>query len=191
MTKIFSKVTGMDVWAYDISRRPDKSLSNGRPKLDRLSELNKQGDAINPVTHEPTEYLNVNVNQFRYVFDINHCSNGTNLNTHGIKWSINDNINSAIKINEYSSVSTFPNVMFYGDEVYLAPQPNTTPTRSDSKTPFTTKTAGIKILYQSGIVQYRRGYSAILFEVENGYRIPRGAILKATPLVQIVFSCML
>ena len=71
MAKIFSKVTGMDVWAYDVSRRPDKSLSNGRPKLDHLSVLNKQGDAVNPATHEPTEYLNVNVNQFRYVFDIN------------------------------------------------------------------------------------------------------------------------
>ena len=56
MTRLFSKVTGMDVWAYDVSRRPDKSLSNGRPKLDHYSELNKQGDAINPVTHEPTEY---------------------------------------------------------------------------------------------------------------------------------------
>ena len=94
MARIFSKVTGMDVWAYDVSRRPDKSLSNGRPKLDHLSELNKQGDAINPVTHEPTEYLNENINQFRYAFDINHCSNGTVLNTHGVKWSINDNINS-------------------------------------------------------------------------------------------------
>ena len=59
----------MDVWAYDVSRRPDKSLSNGKPKLDRLSVLNTQGDAINPVTHEPTEYLNETVNQFRCVFD--------------------------------------------------------------------------------------------------------------------------
>lgn len=191
MAKIFSKVTGMDVWAYDISRRPDKSLSNGRPKLDRLSVLNTQGDAINPVTHEPTEYLNENVNQFRYVFDINHCSNGNNLNTHGIKWSINDNIDSAIKINDYSSVSKFPNIMFYGDEIYIAPQPNKNPSRSDSKTPFTTKSAGIKILYQSGIVQYRRGYSAILFEVENGYKIPKGAIVKATPQVQNEFTGML
>ena len=54
MTRIFSKVTGMDVWAYDVSRRPDKSLSNGRPKLDHYTEINKQSDTINPVTHEPT-----------------------------------------------------------------------------------------------------------------------------------------
>ena len=191
MTKLISKVTGMDFWAYDISRRPDKTLSNGRPKLDHLSVLNKQGDAVNPATHEPSEYLNVNVNQFRYVFDINHCSNGVVLNTHGIKWSINDNIDSSIKADDYSSVLKFANVMFYGDEVYIEPQPSSHPSRSDSKTPFTTKSAGIKILYQSGIVQYRRGYSAILFEVENGYKIPKGAIVKATPQVQNEFSGML
>lgn len=191
MTKLISKVPGMDFWAYDISRRPDKSLSNGRPKLDHLSVLNKQGDAVNPATHEPSEYLNVNVNQFRYVFDINHCSNGVVLNTHGIKWSINDNIDSSIKTDDYSSVLKFTNVMFYGDEVYIEPQPSSHPSRSDSKTPFTTKTAGIKILYQSGIVQYRRGYSAILFEVEQGYKIPKGAIVKATPQVQNDFSGML
>ena len=191
MTKLISKVTGMDFWAYDISRRPDKSLSNGRPKLDHLSVLNKQGDAVNPATHEPSEYLNVNVNQFRYVFDINHCSNGVPFNTHGIKWSINDNINSSIKPEDYSSVAKFANVMFYGDEVYVEPQPSSHTSRPDSKTPFTTKSAGIKILYQSGIVQYRRGYSAILFEVENGYKIPKGAIVKATPQVQNDFSGML
>ena len=191
MTKLISKVPGMDFWAYDISRRPDKTLSNGRPKLDHLSVLNKQGDAVNPATHEPTEYLNVNVNQFRYVFDINHCSNGVVLNTHGIKWSINDNIDSSIKTDDYSSVLKFANVMFYGDEVYIEPQPSSHPSRSDSKTPFTTKSAGIKILYQSGIVQYRRGYSAILFEVEQGYKIPKGAIIKATPQVQNDFSGML
>ena len=191
MTKLFSKVTGVDIWAYDVSRRPDKSLSNGRPKLDHLSVLNKQYDAINPATHEPTEYLNVNVNQFRYVFDINHCSNGVVLNTHGIKWSINDNIDGSIKTNDYSSVLKFADVMFYGDEVYIEPQPSSHASRSDSKTPFTTKSAGIKILYQSGIVQYRRGYSAILFEVENGYKIPKGAIVKATPQVQNDFSGML
>ena len=191
MTKLISKVPGMDFWAYDISRRPDKSLSNGRPKLDHLSVLNKQGDTVNPATHEPSEYLNVNVNQFRYVFDINHCSNGVVLNTHGIKWSINDNIDSSIKTDDYSSVLKFANVMFYGDEVYIEPEPNSHSSRSDSKTPFTTKSAGIKILYQSGIVQYRRGYSAILFEVENGYKIPKGAIIKATPQVQNDFSGML
>lgn len=191
MTKLISKVTGMDFWAYDISRRPDKTLSNGRPKLDHLSVLNKQGDAVNPATHEPTEYLNVNVNQFRYVFDINHCSNGVPFNTHGIKWSINDNINSSIKPEDYSSVAKFADVMFYGDEVYVEPQPSSHTSQPDSKTPFTTKSAGIKILYQSGIVQYRRGYSAILFEVENGYKIPKGAIVKATPQVQNDFSGML
>ena len=191
MTKLISKVTGMDFWAYDISRRPDKTLSNGRPKLDHLSVLNKQGDAVNPATHEPSEYLNVNVNQFRYVFDINHCSNGVPLNTHGIKWSINDGVDSSIKTDDYSSVLKFANVMFYGDEVYIETQPSSHSSRSDSKTPFTTKSAGIKILYQSGIVQYRRGYSAILFEVENGYKIPKGAIIKATPQVQNDFSGML
>lgn len=191
MTKLISKVTGMDFWAYDVSRRPDKSLSNGRPKLDHLSVLNKQGDAVNPATHEPSEYLNENINQFRYVFDINHCSNGVPLNTHGIKWSINDNIDSSIKTDDYSSVLKFANVMFYGDEVYIETQPGSHSSRSDSKTPFTTKSAGIKILYQSGIVQYRRGYSAILFEVEPGYKIPKGAIIKATPQVQNDFSGML
>lgn len=191
MAKLFSKVTGMDVWAYDVSRRPDKSLSNGRPKLDHLSALNTQGDAINPVTHEPTEYLNENINQFRYAFDINHCSNGTVLNTHGVKWSINDNINSSIKLADYASVEKYNNVIFEGDEIYIEPKPNTTPSRSDSKTPFTIKTAGIKVLYQTGIVQYRRGYAVVLFEVENGYKIPKGAIVKATPQVQNDFTGML
>ena len=144
MARIFSKVTGMDVWAYDVSRRPDKTLSNGRPKLDHYSELNTQGDAINPVTHEPTEYLNENINSFRIVFDINHCSNGTILNTHGIKWSINNPINGSIKTNDYTSVAKYTDVIFVGDELYIEPQPNTTPTRSTSNTPFTTKTAGIK-----------------------------------------------
>lgn len=188
MTKLFSKVTGMDVWAYDVSRRPDKSLSNGRPKLDHLSVLNTQGDTINPVTHEPTEYLNETINQFRYAFDINHCSNGTVLNTHGVKWSINDNINSSIKPADYASVEKYNNVIFDGDEIYIAPQSNSNPSRSDSKTPFTIKTAGIKVLYQTGIVQYRRGYSVVLFEVENGYKIPKGAIVKATPQVQDAFT---
>ena len=191
MTRIFSKVTGMDVWAYDVSRRPDKSLSNGRPKLDRLSVLNKQGDAINPVTHEPTEYLNENINQFRIAFDINHCSNGTILNTHGVKWSINNPINGAIKVNDYVSVAKYNDVIFEGDEIYIEPQPNTTPTRTTSNTPFTIKTAGIKVLYQTGIVQYRRGYAVVLFEVEKGYKIPKGAIVKATPQVQNDFSGML
>ena len=191
MVRLFSKVTGMDVWAYDVSRRPDKTLSNGRPKLDHYCEVNKQSDSINPVTHEPTEYLNENINQFRIVFDINHCSNGTELNTHGMKWSINNPINSSIKTNDYSSVAKYNNVIFDGDEIYVEPQSNKNPTRSTRNTPFTTKTTGIKILYQSGIVQYRRGYSAILFEVEKGYKIPKGAIVKATPQVQNDFSGML
>lgn len=197
MTTLTSKVPGMDVWAYDFARRPDKSLVHGQPQMGSYCEVNSRGDKLNPATHEPTEYTNSTVNSLRYAFDVNHCSSGAILVTHGIKWATSDPIDNEIQTQDYASVERFTPVMFYGEDVYIKPKlnPNTgkpmESSRRDSKTPFTTKTPGIKILYQTGIVQYRRGYGVILFELEKGYKIPTGAIIKATPKVQNDFSGML
>lgn len=194
MTILTSKVEGMDFWAYDVARRPDKTLIDGLPQLNSYSEVNTQGDKVNPVTHEPTEFTQSPINQFRYVFDVNHCSNGSDINTHGIKWTNTDPIEGLIQTKEYASVEKYNNAMFYGDDIYLKPKlnPNTgkpiDPFRKQSKTPFTTETPGIKILYQTGIVKYSQGYAVIMFEVEQGYKIPAGATITATPKVQNAFS---
>lgn len=181
MTTLSSKISGMDLWAYDIARRPDK---NKYPiMLDGYTLINKQHDTINPVTQNPTESLNQPINQFRVICDIHHTSNGNPILTHGITWTANGNIDQQISTNDYASNLRYNNAMFTGDDVYIQPK-GTNITRNVNKEPFTTETPGIAILYQTGIVQYNRGFSVVVFEVKNNYKIPINTIITATPTTQ-------
>ena len=179
MTTITSKIDGVQLWTYDIPRRPVKKLKNGKPQLLSYTNPNKQGDGLQPVTQHPTEDVNQAVNHFRIVFDVNHTSNGKPIATHGIQWKTSDSIDQQAKMNNHYSLMTFSNAMFVGDNVYIQAPPTTTVTNGETKTPFTTKTPGIKIIDQTGIIQSNRGFGVVIFEVEPGYKIPVKHTIKA------------
>ena len=181
MTTLSSKISGIDIWAYDIARRPDKTTNS--ITLNGYAKTNAQYDNINPVTQNPTENLNQPINIFRLIYDTHHISNGNPLLTHGISWTTNDNIDQQINTKDNASDLKYTNAMFIGDDVYIQAK-GTNITRNDDKVPFTTNTPGIAILYQTGIVQYNRGFSVVIFEVKDNYKIPVGTTIKATPTTQ-------
>lgn len=185
MTTVSSKIPGMNLWVYDIASRPDKKTdTNGNPQLSNYSSINTQQDTIHPVTQNPTESLTQAINQFRYVCDVNHMSNGKPIATHGIKFTLSDNLDQQIQTNNTSSNQKYANAMFFGDDIYIQAPAGTVVTQAANKTPFTTGTPGIKILDQTGIVQARQGFACVIFEVATGYKIPVGNTIKATPTIQ-------
>lgn len=181
MITLSSKIPGINIWAYDIARRPDKTTSS--ITLSGYTKTNTRYDAINPVTQNPTEGFNQPINQLRLIYDINHISNGNPILTHGITWTANGNIDQQISTNDNASDLKYNNAMFIGDDVYIQAK-GTNITRDNNKTPFTTSTPGIAILYQTGIVQYNRGFSVVVFEVKDNYKIPVGTTITATPTTQ-------
>lgn len=192
MTTLTSKIDGVQLWAYDIARRPVKDLdTKGNPQLLSYTKANPQLDELRPVTQNPTEYLNQPINSFRYVTDINHYMYGntfdtddtlTKIPTHGIKWATSDNIDQQIEVHNYYSTQKYNIVIFEGDDIYIkSPSTDDTGTDTTKKQAFTTKTTGIKILDQSGIVRHSRGSGIVIFEVQSGYKIPAGTIIKANP----------
>ena len=183
MTTITSKIDGVQLWTYDIPRRPDKKLAKGKPQLLSYTNPNTQNDGLNPVTQHPTEDINQAVNHFRIVFDVNHTSSGKPIATHGVQWTTGASIDQQIKMKKYYSLMTFNNAMFVGDDVYIQAPPTTTVANKETKTPFTTKTPGIKIIDQTGIIQNNRGFGVVIFEVEPGYKIPVKHTIKANTVV--------
>jgi len=180
MTTITSKIDGVKVWTYDFSRRPDKKPdATGNPQLSSHTQVNKQYDGIQPVTQHPTEDVNQAVNRFRIVFDVNHISNGKPIAIHGVQWTTGASIDQQIQMTNYYSLMTFNKAMFVGEDVYIQAPPTTTVTNNQSKNAFTTKTPGIKIIDQTGIIQSNRGFGVVIFEVEPGYKIPVGHTVKA------------
>ena len=179
MTTITSKIDGVQLWTYDIARRPIKKLDKGKPQLLSYTNYNPQGDGLQPVTQHPTEDVNQAFNHFIIVFDVNHISNGNPIATHGIQWTTGDSLDQQIQMAKYYSLMTSSNAMFVGDDVYIQAPPTTTVTYEQNTTPFTTKTPGIKIIDQTGIIQSNRGYGVVIFEVEPGYKIPVGHTIKA------------
>lgn len=188
MTTLSSKIEGVQLWAYDITRRPVKDLdTKGNPQLLSYTKANAQLDEVRPVTQNPTEYLNQAVNSFRYVADVNHSMFSTNADdddnfkipTHGIKWATSDNIDQQIVAHDYGITQKYDNVIFDGDDIYISsPSADDDGTTSAKRTPFTTKTPGIKILDQTGI---KRVQQVVIFEVEPGYKIPAGNTIKVNP----------
>lgn len=180
MTTLTSKIDGMQLWTYDIARRPITATVNNAPQLTGYTKTNSQNDTINPVTQNPTEYLNQTVNVFRIISDVNHMSNGENVNTYGIKWALSDDPTAQnVLFTKTTSYQAHKGVMFYGDDIHIFT--TGTVTSTTRKTPFTTKTNGIRIIYQTGIVSNNCGVGAVIFEVLSGYKIPVGAIIKANP----------
>lgn len=183
MTTLSSKIKGIQLWTYDFSRRPDKSLdSQGLPQISAYAPLNSSSSTVRPVTQKPTEFTNQAINLFRYVCDPKHVANGNIIKTHGIKWTTGDNIDQQIKPKSYSSDARFTNVIFNDDDVYIQAG-DQNPLDDSSKTPFTTKTAGITIVDQTGIVPPSYGVAVLIFEVNQGYKIPVAATISANPTV--------
>lgn len=182
MITLSSKIPGMSLWTYDIARFPDKKQVYDPNTLINYTKRNANQDAVNPVTQNPTITPTQAVNIFRVICDVNHVSKGTNLLTHGIKFTTSDNIDQQVQITNYHSVQKFINAMYVDDDVYI--HADTTVTRDTKNQPFTTKTQGIKIIYQTGIVQSNRGIGLVVFEVSTGYKIPTGATIKANPTIQ-------
>lgn len=186
MTTIKSEVTGLDIWAYDMTRRAGNQIDRkDDPVLNAYAEsyLTKAYTII-PVTQQPKEYLDVALNYFRTVCDTNHVSDGSNILTHGIISTSNSNIDQFISPATESSSRTFMNYKFIEDaDINFKPSTTGTGTKPQSKQAFTTSTHGIKIITQTGIVPISTGYGVIVFELEAGYTIPVGTTIKMTPNV--------
>ena len=187
MVQVSSKISGVNLWAYDQSRKP----SSGQIAY----ALTTDQDGINPVTQTPTVKTNIidKLNAVRYVCDVNHHMNGANIQFNNIKWSTSEKDSQPVKTNSYSSDGKYAGIMFTGDAyISEARNPNTgmlmNPLESDNKDPFTTDTNGIKIIDQTGIVQQNRGFAVVIFEVEQGYTIPVGANVTVLPKVQNAFT---
>lgn len=190
MVQVSSKISGVSLWAYDQSRSPLSGQNN--------YAITKAYDGINPVTKTPTVKTNIvdRMNYVRYVCDVNHHMNGANIQVNNIKWSTSDKDSQPVKTKSYASAEKYSPIMFSGESAYIseARNPNTgkllNPLDSDSKDPFTTDTKGIKIIDQTGIVHNNRGFSVVIFEVQQGYTIPVGTNVTVSPKVQNVFSGM-
>lgn len=188
MVQLSSKISGVTLWAYDQSRKP----SSGQIAY----ALTKDQDGINPATQTPTVKTNIidQLNDVRYVCDVNHHMNGANIQFNNIKWSTSEKDSQPVKTRSYASDEKYTPIMFSGDSAYIskARNPNTgmlmNPLDSDSKDPFTTETKGIKIVDQTGIVQKNRGFAVVIFEVQQGYTIPVGANVTVLPQVQNEFT---
>ena len=182
MITISSKITGVDLWAYDFSRRPVKDLdSNGNPQRINYNKPNAENNYIVPVTKNPTEFTDKFTNAYRLLCDIHHHFNGQPVWSHGIIQTNNSAIDQANNTFNYYSSVFWSNVKFSGDDINISSQ--VTITDSDSKTSFTTSTPGINILNQTGIVQSSRGNAVIIFEIQQDYEIPVGNTIKITPAV--------
>ena len=188
MVQLSSKISGVSLWAYDQSRKPKSgqiayALTSGQ-------------DEINPTTQTPTVKTNIvdKLNAVRYVCDVNHHMNGSNIQFNNIKWSTSEKDSQPVKTNSYASDEKYSPIMFSGDSAYIskARNPNTgmlmNPLDNDSKDPFTTDSKGVKIVDQTGIVQHNRGFAIVIFEVQQGYTIPVGANIAVLPKVQNDFT---
>lgn len=188
MVQLSSKISGISLWAYDQSRKP----SSG--KIDYA--LTTAYDGIEPVTQTPTVKTNVTdgMNYVRCVCDVNHHMNGANIQFNNIKWSTSEKDSQPVKTRSYASAQKYTPIMFKGESAYIskARNPNTgmlmNPLDSDSKDPFTTDSKGIKIIDQTGIVQKNRGFAVVIFEVQQGYKIPVGENVTVLPQVQNEFT---
>lgn len=184
MVQLSSKISGVTLWAYDQSRRP----ASGQVEYAKTEDL----DGINPTTQTPTVKTDIldDRNAVRYVCDVNHNMKGTNIQVNNIKWSASDKDSKTFKTKSYASDEKFSPIMFSGESAYIskARNPNTgalsNPLDSDSKAPFITDTKGIKIVDQTGIVQKNRGFAIVIFEVQQGYKIPVGTKVTVLPQVQ-------
>lgn len=178
-----SKISGLDIWAYDFARRPDKTLDgNGNPKITAYTKEKPNGDLVIPITKNPTEFTNKPVNEVRFICDNHHVLTDKIINGHGITTTINGVVYQAFSsLQNYSSLM-YSNIMFVADDVYISSQEAVT--RNANKTTFATQSQGINILYQTGIVQNRSGVSSIVFEIKPGYKIPVDNIIKAIPTFQ-------
>ena len=188
MVQLSSKISGVNIWAYDQSRKP----SSGQIAY----ALTTDQDGVNPATQTPTVKTNIldRLNAVRYVCDVNHHMNGANIQFNNIKWSTSEKDSQPVKTNAYASDEKYAPIMFSGDSAYIseARNPNTgllmNPLDSDNKDPFTTDTQGVKIIDQTGIVQKNRGFAVVIFEVQQGYTIPVGANITVLPKVQNEFT---
>ena len=176
-----SKISGVELWAYDYSRRPVSTLdSQGKPQIVSYS-YNELDDYIKPLTQNPTEYLNKPINQFYCVCDVNHVFDGGKISTHGIKFTPSDNLEQSITTVHYRSYVPYNNAMFVGDDVYIySPSKTNTGLEDGSKDAFTTNTQGVKIITQTGVVHSNRGYGMVIFEVADGFKIPVGNTIQIT-----------
>lgn len=188
MVQLSSKISGVSLWAYDQSRKP----SSGQIAY----ALTSDQDGIEPVTQTPTVKTNVadNMNYVRYVCDVNHHMNGSNIQFNNIIWSTSEKSSQPVKTKSYASDERYVPIMFRGESAYIskARNPNTgmlmNPLDSDRKDPFTTDSKGIKIIDQTGIVQKNRGFAIVIFEVQQGYTIPVGTNITVIPQVQNDFT---
>lgn len=184
MVQLSSKISGVTLWAYDQSRKPE----SGRVEYSITTDL----DGINPTTQSPTVKTNIvdPQNMVRYVCDVNHHMRGANIQVNNIKWSTSEPNSQPVKTQSYASDGKFSPIMFSGDSAYIskARNPNTgmliDPLISDDKAPFITDTKGIKIVEQTGIVQKDKGFAIVIFEVQQGYTIPVGEKVTVLPQVQ-------
>lgn len=190
MVQLSSKISGVSLWAYDQSRTPTGTQL--------AYALTKSLDGINPVTQTPTVKTNIadQMNYVRYICDVNHHMNGSNIQFNNIKWSTSEPDSQPVKTHSYASDEKYVPIMFSGDSAYIseARNPNTgklmNPLESDSKDPFITDTKGVKIIDQTGIVQQNRGFAVVIFELQQGYTIPVGANVTVLPRVQNDFTGM-
>lgn len=185
MTTLTSKIDGMQMWAYDIARRPNKANdNNGLPQLSSYTQINEQNCSINPVTQNPTENLNQPVNIFRYVCDANHVSNGNSIQSHGVKFSTSDSLDQQLTTTTNYSFNKYVNAIFADDDIYIQAPDSNTVTRAYTKKPFTTSTPGINIVYQTGIVSSNQGFGLLIFEVLSGYKIPVNTTVQANNMTR-------
>ena len=190
MVQLSSKISGVSLWAYDMTKDP-----TGTGKWDGYGQYTgkEYNYPIEPVTQQPTVKTNSAVNKFRYVVDVNHVMDGTPINVNNIKWRTSEPSQQKISISDYASCQGFSPVMFTGDAyISKARNPNTgmlmSPLRNSSKDPFEMTGKGVKIVDQTGIVQARRGYGYVVFEIEKGYKIEKGNNIDILPKVQNVFT---
>ena len=182
MTTLKSKISGVELWTYDFSRRPVTALdAQGNPQLGSYADLNDLQDIIKPLTKNPTEYLNKPINQFYCICDLNHDFTGSKISTHGIKFTPSDTIDISYIVTHYVSYANYIKTMFVEDDVYLYnPSQSDTVLEDSRKEAFTTTTQGVKIITQTGVVHSNRGYGLVVFEVAEGFKIPVGNTIQIT-----------
>lgn len=180
MTTLLNKIIGMSIWAYDIARRPVKDLNTkGNPQLLNyaLDDTKKYG--VVPVTQHPTEYVDKLVNEFWYVYDETHQSDKTPLKLHGIRFNPDSTGDvETTPTSAYLSTAMYGGCMFVDDEIYLTGRSEYSGAEIQRHRMFSTPSNGINVLNQTGIVNGSYGDSAIVFEVQSGYKIPAGNIIK-------------
>lgn len=191
MVQLSSKISGLNVWAYDLAKDP-----TGKGQWDGVAIYSgaKYNYPIEPVTQQPTIHTNSAVNKFRAIADVNHIMDGTKINLNYIKWKTSEPNQQAIATDDYASCQAFAPVMFTSDTAYLSEARNQytgmtmTPLRDSTKDPFEITGKGVKIVDQTGIVHSNRGFSYVVFEIEKGYKIEKGNNIDVLPKVQNDFT---